>query len=69
MNLRESTRIEWQGLSGIRLRSALAMLGILLGVGSVIVLGAVGMIGAIAKGNIAVRIPNNPSTLGYITAK
>jgi putative ABC transport system permease protein len=42
VNLRESTRIAWQGLSGNRLRSALTMLGILIGVGSVIVLVAVG---------------------------
>ena len=42
MNLRESTRIAIQGLSGNLLRSALTMLGILIGVGSVIVLVAVG---------------------------
>jgi putative ABC transport system permease protein len=42
MNLRESFRIAMQGLSGNRLRSALTMLGILIGVGSVIVLVAVG---------------------------
>ncbi len=42
MNLRESTRIALQGLSGNRLRSGLTMLGILIGVGSVIVLVAVG---------------------------
>ena len=42
MNLRESTRIAVQGLSGNRLRSGLTMLGILIGVGSVIVLVAVG---------------------------
>ena len=42
MNLRESTRIAMQGLSGNLLRSALTMLGILIGVGSVIVLVAVG---------------------------
>ena len=42
MNLLESTRIAIQGLSGNLLRSALTMLGILIGVGSVIVLVAVG---------------------------
>ena len=42
MNLRESTRIAIQGLSSNLLRSALTMLGILIGVGSVIVLVAVG---------------------------
>jgi putative ABC transport system permease protein len=42
MNLRENTRIAMQGLLGNRLRSALTMLGILIGVGSVIVLVAVG---------------------------
>jgi putative ABC transport system permease protein len=42
MNLRESTRIAIQGLSANLLRSALTMLGILIGVGSVIVLVAVG---------------------------
>ena len=42
MNLRESTRIAIQGLAGNRLRSLLTMLGILIGVGSVIVLVAVG---------------------------
>jgi putative ABC transport system permease protein len=42
MNLRESFRIALQGLSGNMLRSALTMLGILIGVGSVIVLVAVG---------------------------
>jgi len=42
MNLRESTRIALQGLSGNRLRSGLTMLGIMIGVGSVIVLVAVG---------------------------
>jgi putative ABC transport system permease protein len=42
MNVRESFRIAMQGLSGNRLRSALTMLGILIGVGSVIVLVAVG---------------------------
>ncbi|HUI47486.1 MAG TPA: ABC transporter permease [Acidimicrobiia bacterium] len=42
MNLRENTRIALQGLSGNMLRSFLTMLGILIGVGSVIVLVAVG---------------------------
>ena len=42
MNLRENTRIAFQGLASNRLRSALTMLGILIGVGSVIVLVAVG---------------------------
>jgi putative ABC transport system permease protein len=42
VNVRESTRIALQGLSGNRLRSGLTMLGILIGVGSVIVLVAVG---------------------------
>ncbi len=42
MNLRESTQIAIHGLSGNMLRSALTMLGILIGVGSVIVLVAVG---------------------------
>jgi putative ABC transport system permease protein len=42
MNLPESTRIAVRGLSGNRLRSGLTMLGILIGVGSVIVLVAVG---------------------------
>jgi putative ABC transport system permease protein len=42
VNLRESTRIALQGLAGNRLRSGLTMLGILIGVGSVIVLVAVG---------------------------
>ena len=42
MNIRESFRIAMQGLSGNRLRSALTMLGIMIGVGSVIVLVAVG---------------------------
>jgi len=42
MNLWESTRIAWQGLLGNKLRSLLTMLGILIGVGSVIVLVAVG---------------------------
>ena len=42
MNLRESARIAVQGIGANRLRSALTMLGILIGVGSVIVLVAVG---------------------------
>jgi putative ABC transport system permease protein len=42
VNLRESFRIAMQGLSANRLRSALTMLGILIGVGAVIVLVAVG---------------------------
>ena len=42
MNLIESTRIAFQGLLGNKLRSLLTMLGILIGVGSVIVLVAVG---------------------------
>jgi putative ABC transport system permease protein len=42
VNVRESFRIALQGLLGNRLRSALTMLGILIGVGSVIVLVAVG---------------------------
>ena len=42
MNLRENTRIAMQGLLGNRLRSILTMLGIMIGVGSVIVLVAVG---------------------------
>jgi putative ABC transport system permease protein len=42
VNLRENFRIAWQGLAANRLRSALTMLGILIGVGAVIVLVAVG---------------------------
>ena len=42
MNPRESMRIAFQGLSGNPLRTALTMLGILIGVASVIVLVAVG---------------------------
>jgi putative ABC transport system permease protein len=42
VNLRESARIAVQGIGANRLRSALTMLGILIGVGSVIVLVAVG---------------------------
>jgi len=42
MNLLESTRIAFAGLMGNKLRSLLTMLGILIGVGSVIVLVAVG---------------------------
>jgi putative ABC transport system permease protein len=42
VNLRESTRIAMQGLSGNVLRSFLTILGIMIGVGSVIVLVAVG---------------------------
>jgi putative ABC transport system permease protein len=42
VNLRESVQIAFRGLSGNMLRSALTMLGILIGVGSVIVLVAVG---------------------------
>ncbi len=42
MNLRESVQIAFRGLTGNVLRSLLTMLGILIGVGSVIVLVAVG---------------------------
>jgi putative ABC transport system permease protein len=42
VNLRESVQIAFRGLSGNLLRSLLTMLGILIGVGSVIVLVAVG---------------------------
>jgi len=42
MNVFEALRLAWQGLMGNRLRSGLTMLGILIGVGAVILLVAVG---------------------------
>ena len=42
MSVFEALRLAWQGLMGNRLRSGLTMLGILIGVGAVILLVAVG---------------------------
>jgi len=57
MSVFEALRLAWQGLMGNRLRSGLTMLGILIGVGAVILLVAVG-------NGTSVQVQNQVQSLG-----
>ena len=67
MNLLESIRIAVTSLSANKLRAALTMLGIIIGVAAVIIVGLVGRrIGGTGVGIVAAAIAANPASQAVV---